>query len=229
MVPSMSAGRKGCGGPGVLALVALVLAGTMTFLAESEARDMLVPKEQEVTQFGEIDVAPLDQVNWTRPQSIFKWIAMACGWEVPQDLQGRPGWFGAPRISPKVPAVSEFPPEQAAVYIVYEIPSLSEPMQMNADWYVVGEQGKPASTRLGQDGLFMDMNEPYGYLEVRQPEDGWSLGEYVVNIYVSSPGQQLHALSQVGTMKFTISNSEEAVRTSERCEAAGPQLDVIGY
>ncbi len=205
------------------AVLCFMLASTP--LLQSEARDLLLQKEQEVTQFGEIHVPALDQKNWKRPQGMFSWITMACGWEVPQDKYGREGWFGNPRIRPKVPGVSVFPVDTAVVYVVFEIPSLDAPMQMNTDWFRVNEQGNPSGKPLGKDSQFMDMNEGYGYLEVRHPQGGWKRGEYLVKIYISSPGQQIHALSQVGTMQFAINDAEEAVQTGARCRAAGPQLD----
>ncbi len=191
------------------------------------ARDLMPQKKQEVTQFGELDIPPLDQENWRRPQGMFKWIAMACGWEVPEDNLGRPGWHGNPTISPKVPAVSVFPLDTRAIYIVYEIPPLDAPMQMNADWFSLDEQGRATGKPIGADAQFLDMNEAYGFFEVFSPEAGWNTGDYLVKIYISSPGQQVHALSQVGTMQFTINQSEEAVLTGQKCEEAGPPTDLL--
>lgn len=168
------------------------------------AGDVLPQKKQEVTQFGDIHVSALDQKNWKRPQGMFSWITMACGWKVPQDTYGRPGWFMEAKILPVDPGVSQFSQQQQEIYIVFEIPSLDAPMQMNADWFAVDEKGKFTGKALGEDSQFMDMNEGYGYLEIRAPEPGWAVGEHLVKIYISSPGQQIHALSQVGTMRFTI-------------------------
>lgn len=137
---------------------------------------------------------------------------MACQWEVPSDSYGRPGWFTSARILPVTPGVAEFPPTHPAVYVVYEIPALDAPMQMNADWYRLDAENNPTGSALGKDAQFMDMNEGYGYLEIRPPKDGWKVGAYLVKIYISSPGQQIHALSQVGTMRFTISDSDHAAR-----------------
>lgn len=179
------------------------------------AREMLPQKEQQVTQFGEVEIPALDQQNWKRPQNMFAWITMACNWRVPDDSFGRPGWFTNARILPVNPGISEFPPDQLAIYLVYEIPSLDAPMQMNANWYALDNNGKPVGEAIGQDAQFMDMNEGYGYLEIRPPQGGWKLGEYLVKIYISSPGQQIHALSQVGTMRFSISDSQQA---AEACK-----------
>ena len=172
----------------------------------------LPEKEQEVTQFGDLQIPALDQKNWKYPQGMFSWIAMACHWRVPDDKYGRPGWFANARILPVNPGVTEFPPSQPAVYVVFEIPALDAPMQMNADWFALGKEGRPIGKAMGKDAQFLDMNEGYGYLEVRQPEGGWKPGAYLVKIYISSPGQQIHALSEVGTMRFVISESEQAAR-----------------
>ncbi len=184
----------------------------MAVPAAWSARDLHLPKEQEVTQFGDLQIPALDQKNWKRPQSMFSWITLACHWEVPGDSYGRPGWFTNSRIVPVKPGVSEFPPSQQAVYVVFEIPSLDAPMQMNADWFPLDPEGKPAGQAIGKDAQYLDMNEGYGYLEIRAPKDGWKPGAYLVKIYISSPGQQIHALSQVGTMRFVISESEQAAQ-----------------
>ena len=178
-------------------------------------REMLPQKEQEVTQFGDLEIAPLDQKNWKRPQNMFAWITMACDWKVPADSFGRPGWFTNSRILPVTPGVSEFPPSQGPIYIVYEIPSLDAPMQMNADWFLLSKEGKPVGESLGKDAQLMDMNEGYGYLEIRPPKGGWRVGDYIVKIYNSSPGQQIHALSLVGTMTFSINNAPHVASACE--------------
>ncbi|WP_455377286.1 hypothetical protein [Petrachloros mirabilis] len=182
-------------------------------------REMLPQKEQEVTQFGEVEIPALDQQNWKRPQNMFAWITMACNWRIPDDSFGRPGWFTNARILPVNPGITEFPPDQPAVYVVYEIPSLDAPMQMNANWYLLDSSGKPVGEAIGKDAQFMDMNEGYGYLEIRPPQGGWKLGEYLVKIYISSPGQQIHALSQVGTMRFSISDSRQVVEVCKERSA----------
>ena len=199
---------------GCLLAVGIMLTFWPVMTAWSQGRG-LPQKEQEVTQFGDLQIPALDQKNWKHPQGMFSWIAMACHWRVPDDKYGRPGWFSNARILPVNPGVMEFPPDQSAVYVVFEIPALDAPMQMNADWFTLGSDGKPVGKAMGQDAQLMDMNEGYGYLEVRQPNGGWKLGTYLVKIYISSPGQQIHALSEVGTMRFVISESKQAAQACE--------------
>ncbi len=204
---------------GVLTGLLLCLGYWGILNASVHAGDALPQKKQEVTQFGEIEVSALDQKNWNRPQGMFSWIAMSCGWKVPDDTYGRTGWFRDARIRPVDPGVSRFSQQQQEIYVVFEIPSLDAPMQMNADWFRLDEKGKTVGKALGQDSQFMDMNEGYGYLEIRPSEQGWALGQYLVKIYISSPGQQIHALSQVGTMQFTIAAEEEG----QACQVASRQ------
>lgn len=201
------------GAPRRCASLIVAVSLTLGSLPAWAARDLLVPKEQEVTQFGDLHIPALDQKNWKRPQSMFSWITMACHWEVPGDSYGRPGWFTNSRIVPVKPGVSHFPPTQPAVYVVFEIPSLDAPMQMNADWYLLDADEKPAGDAIGKDAQYLDMNEGYGYLEIKAPKEGWTPGEYLVKIYISSPGQQIHALSQVGTMRFTIDATAQTAQT----------------
>ena len=41
----------------------------------------------------QIELMALDQEHWQRPQSAFKWIAMARGINIPWDTFGRQGWM----------------------------------------------------------------------------------------------------------------------------------------
>lgn len=177
-----------------------------------DARELLLPKEQENTQIGEIGTTPLNQKNWTSPQSVFSWIAMARGYETPWDSLGREGWMTQDAsIQPIDPGTTVFPPSTPAVYIVFEIPPLDAPGQWGAAWYRLRHSGggTPSQALVGTDHQEMDWNEKFGYLELRQPPGGWEKGRYLVKLYFGSPGQQLHATNLVGTMEFVISDTPD--------------------
>jgi hypothetical protein len=171
-------------------------------------RDLLAPKEQATTEF-EPTVAPsLDEQRKGVPQSIFVWIKMAKGYEVEWDSFGRKGWYTQdPRLKPIDPGTSKFPPDTPAVYIVFEVAPLEDPAQFSAQWFLLGENGTGTETPVGRDTLEVPGHERYGFLELKKPGERWTPGTYLVKIFVTPLGQQpFHAVNQVGTMRFTISD-----------------------
>jgi hypothetical protein len=172
------------------------------------ARDLLAPKEQATTEF-EPTVAPsLDEQRKGVPQSIFVWIKMAKGYEVEWDSFGRKGWYTQdPRLKPIDPGTSKFVPDTPAIYIVFEVAPLEDPAQFSAQWFLLGENGVATETPVGRDTLEVPGHERYGFLELKKPAEQWSQGTYLVKIFITPLGQQpFHAVNQVGTMQFTISN-----------------------
>lgn len=172
------------------------------------ARDLLVPKEQATTEF-EPTVAPsLDEQRKGVPQSIFVWIKMAKGYEVEWDSFGRKGWYTQdPRLKPIEPGTSQFPPDTPAIYIVFEVAPLEDPAQFSAQWFLLGDNGAATETLVGRDTLEVPGHERYGFLELKKPAERWAPGTYLVKIFITPLGQQpFHAVNQVGTMRFTISD-----------------------
>ncbi|HJR77928.1 MAG TPA: hypothetical protein VJ805_13180 [Nitrospiraceae bacterium] len=171
------------------------------------ARDLLAPKEQETTEF-EPTVAPsLDEQRKGVPQSIFVWIKMAKGYEVEWDSFGRKGWYTQdPRLKPIDPGTTQFTPDTPAIYIVFEVAPLEDPAQFSAQWFLLGENGAGTESPVGRDTLEVPGHERYGFLELKKPAERWSPGTYLVKIFITPLGQQsFHAVNQVGTMRFTIS------------------------
>lgn len=184
-----------------------------------QAGDLLLPKEQEETQLGEIDIPAIDQSNWKSPQSVFSWIAMARDYETPWDsATGREGWFTThdAGIKPIDPGVSKFSPDTEYVYIVFEVPPLATPLQWTAAWYHVDKDGIVSKKPAGTDAQEMGWNEKYGYFRIWQPDDGWKKGTYLVKMFYGSPGQQIHAANAVGTMQFTITEDASAQKQDQK-------------
>lgn len=179
-----------------------------------DARDIQAPKEQQDTAIDESRLPSLDLQKRDVPQSIFTWIVMAKGYEVEWDSFGRKGWYTQdPKLKPVSPGTSVFPPDTPAVYIVFEVPPLEDPATFGAQWFLEEEGGKLSSQPVGKDSLFVPWHEKQGFLELKKPEGGWKKGSYLVKIFVSPEGQQaFHAVNQVGTMRFTISDQPSASR-----------------
>ena len=179
-----------------------------------EARELLPQKEQAETEYDPTLAPSMDEQKRGRPQSIFVWIQMAKGYEVEWDSFGRQGWYTQdPRLKPIEPGTTVFPPDAPAVYIVFEVAPLEDPAQFSAQWYLVDENGKMSEAPVGRDRLEVPGHERYGFLELKKPSAGWKPGDYVVKIYITPLGQQgFHAVNQVGTMRFKITDQPVAAK-----------------
>lgn len=194
-------------------LLALSLLGGLSLAWPVDARELMIPKEQQETQFGEIEAPSMDEQRRGRPQSIFVWIHMAKGYEVEWDTFRREGWYTQdPRLKPIEPGTTVFAPDTEAIYIVFEVAPLEDPAQFSAQWFLVDEKGNPISeTPVGKDVLEVPGHSRWGYLELKAPPGGWPKGNYLVKIFITPLGQQpFHAVNQVGTMHFKITDQPVA-------------------
>ncbi len=177
------------------------------WVSPANGKDLMPQKEQETTEFGSTQSPSFDDQKAGIPQSLFTWIKMAKGYEVEWDTFGRKGWYTQdPRLKPVDPT-SVFPPDAAAVYIVFESAPLEDPTQFSAQWFLEGEGGTLPAKPFGQDILELPGYERYGFLELKRPGERWPVGAYVVKLYIAPHGQQsFHAVNQVGTLRFTIAD-----------------------
>ncbi len=200
--------RKGLRFPRPLALALCVTSILGCWQTGAEGRDLMVPKEQATTEFEPTETPSLDVQQKGVPQSLFTWIKMARGYEVEWDTFGRKGWFTQdPRLKPIAPGTTVFPQDSPAVYIVFEVAPLEDPAQFAAQVFAIGADGKTGDAVIVQDSLEVPGHERYGFLELKKPSSQWPQGKYVVKIYITSLGQQpFHAVNQVGTMRFTVTD-----------------------
>ena len=191
-----------------LAVMVGVMAGVGCSVAVVEARDLMVPKEQATTEFEPTETPSLDVQQKGVPQSLFTWIKMARGYEVEWDTFGRKGWYTQdPRLKPIAPGTTLFSPDTPAVYIVFEVAPLEDPAQFAAQVFSVGADGKIGDRAIVIDSLEVPGHERYGFLELKKPSLLWPQGKYLVKIYITSLGQQpFHAVNQVGTMRFAVTD-----------------------
>lgn len=173
-----------------------------------EGRDLMVPKEQATTEYEPTESPSLDVQRKGIPQSLFTWIKMARGYDVEWDTFGRKGWYTQdPRLKPIDPDTTVFAPDTPAVYIVFEVAPLEDPAQFAAQVFPLSAEGKAAETAIVHDSLEVPGHERYGFLELKKPSDQWPSGKYLVKIYITSLGQQpFHAVNQVGTMHFAVTD-----------------------
>jgi hypothetical protein len=181
---------------------------SLLMIGAAEARELLPQKEQSETEYGETKSPSLDAQKRGVPQALFVWIHMAKGYEVEWDSFGRQGWYTQdPRLKPIEPGTTTFPPDTPSIYVVFEVAPLEDPAQFSALWFLEDATGKTSETPIGRDTLEVPGHERYGFLELRKPAGGWTVGQYLLKIFVTPLGQQaFHAVNQVGTMRFTIAN-----------------------
>ncbi|HXX76837.1 MAG TPA: hypothetical protein VEI50_17035 [Nitrospiraceae bacterium] len=193
----------------ILAAVVFVSVGAGYLVGESIARDLVTPKEQATTEFEPTQSPSFDEQKRGIPQSLFTWIKMAKGYEVEWDSFGRKGWYTQdPRIKPIEPTTT-FSPETPAIYIVFEVAPLEDPAQFSAQWFLEGEGGKLSESPIGKDTLEVPGHERYGFLELKRAGDKWAPGRYLAKLFITPLGQQpFHAVNQVGTMRFTIADTQ---------------------
>ena len=198
--------------PVVSRVIAAVLSVSVSagFLGgQSIARDLVTPKEQATTEFEPTQSPSFDEQKRGIPQSLFTWIKMAKGYEIEWDSFGRKGWYTQdPRLKPIEPATT-FSPETPAIYIVFEVAPLEDPAQFSAQWFLEGEGGKLSDAPVGKDTLEVPGHERYGFLELKRAGDKWASGRYLAKLFITPLGQQpFHAVNQVGTMRFTIADTQ---------------------
>src|SRR5512146_526651 len=164
----------------------------------ADARDLVVPKEQETTEIDLNQSPSFDNQKKGTPQSLFTWIKMSKGYDVEWDSFGRKGWYTQdPRLKPVEPT-SVFTPDQPAVYIVFESAPLEDPAQFSAQWFLEGPDGIVPNAPLGKDTLEVPGHERYGFLELKRSGEKWAVGKYLVKIFITPLGQQpFHAVNQV--------------------------------
>ena len=200
-----------------LAVMVGVMAGVGFSVAVVEGRDLMVPKEQATTEFEPTETPSMDVQEKGVPQSLFTWIKMARGYEVEWDTFGRKGWYTQdPRLKPIAPGTTLFSPDTPAVYIVFEVAPLEDPAQFAAQVFPVGADGKTGARAIVTDSLEVPGHERYGFLELKKPSEQWPQGKYLVKIYITSLGPPpFHAVNQVGTMRFTVTDQPPAPAPSD--------------
>lgn len=190
---------------GSILLLALVMPPVVGGEEQQDLTPKAAVKESEGSVTTQTELMALDQKNWKRPQSAFKWIAMARDIKIPWDTFGRQGWMTDDAyVEPVDPGVSEFSPDTDIFYLVFAVSALDAPSQYRAAWFHMPDGKIPSTELTGTDALTMEMNEKAGYLEIYRPEGGWKKGKYLVKLYFESPGQELYDPNVIGTMAFTI-------------------------
>jgi hypothetical protein len=128
------------------------------------------------------------------PEGMFRSITLAEGFE--EEL----GFRRTHEIVPVKPT-ERFATDTPAVYIVFQLHQHYQAFQVFGRCFPEEVPGLPPQTLVGQDAMYIALEDETGYLKLFPPQGGWQPGRYKVEIHA---GEQVNDMSLVGTMRFTI-------------------------
>ena len=99
-----------------------------------------------------------------------------------------------------------FAPDQSPIYLVF---SLTTPpagaKQISTQWVAEQVEQESPNTVVGTDTVLVDLNDSSGYFFLDQPEEGWSVGTYRIDLFV---GEEISAYTYVADVRFRIQSAD---------------------
>jgi hypothetical protein len=132
------------------------------------------------------------------PQGMFLSITTAEGFE--EEL----GFRRTHEIVPVKPT-ERFAADVPAIFIVFQLHQHYQAFQVFGLCFPEQVPGLPSDTLVGQDAMYMALEDETGYLKLFPANGEWKPGRYKVEIHA---GEQVNEMSLVGTMRFTIGGSD---------------------
>jgi hypothetical protein len=128
------------------------------------------------------------------PQGIFRAITMAEGFE--EEL----GYRRTHEIVPVKPT-EQFRSDASGIFIVFSLHQHYQAFQVFGRCFAESVPGLDSNTMVGQDAMYIALEDESGYLKLSPPQGRWKPGQYKVEIHA---GEQVNEMSLMGTMRFTI-------------------------
>ena len=132
------------------------------------------------------------------PQGLFRTITMAEGFE--EEL----GYRRTHEIVPLKPT-EQFSPDASGIFIVFTLHQHYQAFQVFGRCYPESVPGLDPNTVIGQDAMYIALEDESGYLKLSSPQGRWKPGRYKVEIHA---GEQVNEVSLMGTMRFTVAAAE---------------------
>ena len=132
------------------------------------------------------------------PQGLFRSITMAEGFE--EEL----GYRRTHEIVPLKPT-ERFSPDAPGIFIVFTLHQHYQAFQVFGRCYPESVPGLDPHAIIGQDAMYIALEDESGYLKLSSPQGRWKPGRYKVEIHA---GEQVNEVSLMGTMRFTVATAE---------------------
>ena len=159
-----------------------------------QSEDLPITKNSSIPDFqiNEKDVTPYDFD--APPRGMFRSITMAEGYD--EEL----GFRRTQEIIPIKPT-EQFRPDASGVFIVFQLHQHYQAFKVFGRCFPEAVAGLDPHTVVGEDAMYISLEDESGFLKLTPPEGGWKPGRYKVKIHA---GEQVNEVSLVGTMRFTI-------------------------
>jgi hypothetical protein len=166
--------------------------------AVGAAEDLPIIKDPSINDFQNRmeDAKPYDFD--APPQGLFRSITMAEGFE--EEL----GYRRTHEIVPVKPT-ERFRPDVPGIFIVFTLHQHYQAFQVFGRCYAESVPGLDPHTVIGQDAMYIALEDESGYLKLSSPLGRWKPGRYKVEIHA---GEQVNEVSLMGTMRFTVAASD---------------------
>ena len=147
-------------------------------------------------QVKDTSIVPLvNPVSEKGAAGLFRKIIMARGAEID------PGQAGYHMIRAIEPA-SVFPPSTPEIYVVMELKqSAFDMFELIARFILEDPDGKPVGRLLHTDRAHFEFSDTGGYMTMKRPPGGFSIGDYRVEIHY---GEQVNEISLLTLIRFQV-------------------------
>ena len=95
-----------------------------------------------------------------------------------------------------------FPLNQPSIYLVFDLTTPpSDAKQIATQWVAEQVEDQSPNTVIGTDAVLVGLSDSSGYFFLDQPEGGWSVGTYRIDLFV---GEEISPYTYVADVRFRI-------------------------
>jgi hypothetical protein len=130
--------------------------------------------------------------------------------EVAEGFEEELGFRRQNEIVPVNPT-HEFHSSSTPVFIVFQLYPHFQSFEIFGACYPEAVPELDPKMVIARDTMYIATEDESGYLKLFPPAGGWKSGQYKVTIHV---GEQINAISLMGTMRFTVASQDSATDSS---------------